>query len=68
MRTQRERFRLLRLVLLLLVLTLLTSGCEQFFPYDKEAVQVCGPVTPIYADTDSTRVIGYAQLCYTDYR
>ena len=53
---------------LLLLSALALTGCDQFFPYDKEPVQVCGPLSPIYADDGSGVLVGYTQVCITEYQ
>lgn len=71
MRSQAERFRLLRVMLLLLALALLVNGCDLLVPDAKEPHQVCGAVDTIWAynSTRTDSVIGgIAQMCYTEWR
>ena len=64
----RSTTRDLHLVAALLILAACCAGCDQFMPYDKVPVRVCGVVDSIYAETDSTVYVGSGQLCYTDWR
>lgn len=54
----------MRRLALLTVLAL--TGCDQFFPYDKEPVQVCGPVTHYYDEATGVYV-GSSQVCWTEW-
>lgn len=52
----------------LLLALLLSTGCSLFLPREKHPERVCGPRTPIYDDADPTRVLAWAQVCYTVWR
>lgn len=47
-------------------LLLACTGCDQFFPYDKEPYEVCGVADTVVSTTGDT--LGTAQLCVTKWR